>query len=196
MKRIRTINSLVHGLWVETSQIPALHPLPDKRETTHAQDCSLGSSMLCVETGILTSSADPDVAWGHVYTREGHWGAAGPWPGWLKLALPSCSARLWCPHRTLTGATSMVLFTSTMPRTSWWGETASPIPCTFFTEIQGKSELLCSMTFHKLWSPISKVTFWHPNHFILNISFPLFAISCLHTVRLPCDHCFIEEIWQ
>lgn len=132
MKRIRTINSLVHGLWVETSQIPALHPLPDKHETTHAQDCSLGSLMLCAETGILTSSADPDVSWGHVYTREGYWGAAGPWPGWLKLALPSSSARLWCPHRTLTGATSVVLFTSTMPRTSWWGKTASPIPWACF----------------------------------------------------------------
>lgn len=151
MKRIRTINSLVHGLWVETSQIPALHPLPDKRETTHTQDCSLGSSMLCAEAGILTSSADPDVSWGHVYTWEGHWGAAGPWPGWLKLALPSSSARPWCPLRTLMGATSMVPFTSTMPRTSWWGETASPIPrAHFFTEIQHKSQLLCSMTFQKL----------------------------------------------
>lgn len=178
MKRIRTTNSLVHGLWVETSQIPALHPLPDKRETTHAQDCSLGSSMLCTETGIFNQFCRPRCVLGPCL----HTGRALGSSRTLKLARPSSSARLWCPHRILTGATSMVLFTSTMPRTSWWGETASPIPWAHFLLKSSANHSCsaqwlftnCKVLLARWHSDTLSISFW----VLLSLSLP-FLVSTL-----------------
>lgn len=119
--------------------------------------------------------------------------------GWRCLC-PALPRGPGCPLRTLTWATSMVPFTSMMPRASRWSKTVPTpshhSPGTFLLKFSTNHTCSTQWLFTNCTHLLARWHFWYTNYFILNISFPLSAISCVQTVWPPYDDCFMEEIWQ